>query len=85
MSQSFNIPLSGSAEQFLGKAKTAVEKAGGTLNGDEKAGTIAISTPIGGIQARYEIVDTTATIHIDEKPFFLSVDKIRSTLTKYLV
>lgn len=84
MAQSFNILLSGSADQFLGKAKTAVEKAGGTINGDEKAGNIAISTPIGSIKARYEILGATATIHVDDKPFFLTIDKIKSTLTQYL-
>lgn len=84
MSKSFSIPISGSADQFISKAKAAVEKAGGTLTGDNQAGSIAISTPVGSIKARYAILGGTATIYVDDKPFFLTIDKIRSTLTKYI-
>lgn len=85
MSQSFNIDLNRPAGEFIQKAKAAVEKAGGTFKGDESAGGIAVDTLIGNIKARYEITGTTATIHIDDKPFLLSMNKIRSALSKYLV
>jgi hypothetical protein len=84
MSRSFSIPVAGSADQFISKAKAAVEKAGGTLTGDNQAGSIDITTPVGSIKARYTISGGNATIHVDDKPFFLTIDKIRSTLTKYL-
>jgi hypothetical protein len=85
MSQSFNIDLNRPAGEFIEKAKAAVEKAGGSFRGDENAGGITVDTLIGNIKARYEIAGTTATIHIDNKPFLLSMGKIQSALSKYLV
>lgn len=84
MSQSFSIPVPGTAAEFVTKARAAVEKAGGTLTGDDQAGSINISTPIGSIKARYAISGGSATIHVDDKPFFLTMDKIKATLTQYI-
>jgi hypothetical protein len=84
MSQSFTIELKDQPAEFIKKAKSAVEKAGGTLNGDERAGNIAVDTPVGDIHARYEISGSNATIHIDKKPMLLAMSMIKSALTKYL-
>lgn len=84
MAHSFEIDLKGSPSEFIGKAKSALEKAGGTFNGNETKGSMAVGTPVGNISARYEISGTRATIHIDDKPFLLSVNTIKGALSKYL-
>ena len=84
MAQSFEIDLKGSPAEFIKKAKTTLEKAGGTFTGDENKGNMAVSTPLGNISAHYEIAGTRATIHIDDKPFLLTVNTIKSALSKYL-
>lgn len=84
MSRSFDIQLKRPAGEFIQKAKSAVERAGGRFNGNENTGDIAVKTAMGSVKARYSIVGTTATIYIDDKPFLVTVGMIKSALGKYL-
>jgi hypothetical protein len=84
MANTFELELKRPAADFIQKARSAAEKNGGTFTGDDKAGSLDISTPIGSIRASYAINGTTATITIHDKPFFLSTDKIKSVLSQYI-
>jgi hypothetical protein len=85
MACSFDIQLKEEPHVYLNKARTAVEKLKGSLVGDDQAGSISVSTPIGDIKAEYAIQGNNVMhINVLDKPFFLSCDKIKMVLKEYI-
>lgn len=80
----FSISFTGSAQELINKAKTAVINAGGNFSGDASQGTFAISTPAGKISGNYAVSGQDFSVAVSEKPFFVSCGMIEAQLRKYL-
>jgi hypothetical protein len=79
MSCKFKIPFTGSLEQSLNKARTAVEGQGGTFSGDESSGNFEVSV-MGTIKGSYTVLGNELDIVIDSKPLFVSCGMIEGFL-----
>ncbi len=79
----FKIPFSGSAEQVLNRARTAVEGQGGTFSGSEASGEFQVSV-MGTIKGTYIVMGNELDITIDSKPMFVSCGMIESFLKSKL-
>ena len=80
---SFSIPFSGSAEDIFHKAKTAVEKQGGSFNGDTGSGNFTISV-FGTINGSYSVSGQQLNIEIDDKPMMIPCAAIENALKSQL-
>ena len=83
MACKFKIPFSGSAEQVLNRARTAVEGQGGTFSGDETCGGFEVSV-MGTIKGSYTLMGNDLEISIDSKPMFVGCGMIESFLKSKL-
>jgi len=79
MSCKFKIPFTGSLEQSLNKARSAVEGQGGTFSGDETSGSFEVSV-MGTIKGSYTVLGNELDIVIDSKPLFVSCGMIEGFL-----
>lgn len=79
----FKIPFSGSSEQVLNRAKTAVEGQGGTFSGDEISGNFEVKV-MGTIRGSYSVLGNELDISIDSKPMFVGCGMIESFLKSKL-
>ena len=79
MSCKFKIPFSGSTQQVLNKARTAVEGQGGIFSGDESSGNFEVSV-MGTIKGSYTVLGNELDIMIDSKPLFVSCGMIEGFL-----
>jgi hypothetical protein len=79
MSCKFKIPFTGSLEQSLNKARSAVEGQGGTFSGDESSGNFEVSV-MGTIKGSYTVLRNELDIVIDSKPLFVSCGMIEGFL-----
>jgi len=80
----FSISFSGSPEEVLGKAKTAVEKQGGTFAGDTNSGDFSINV-FGTISGSYTVSGNQLNIVIDEKPLMIPCGAIENVLKNQMV
>ena len=80
----FTIPFSGSADQILEKARSAVEGQGGTFTGDTGGGTFEVSVFGNSIAGSYSVSERNLNMVIDSKPFLIPCSTIESFLTKQL-
>ncbi len=83
MACKFKIPFSGSAQQVLNRARTAVEGQGGTFTGTEASGEFQVSV-MGSIKGSYTVMGNELDIAIDSKPLFVSCGMIESFLKSKL-
>ncbi|MDB5199850.1 MAG: hypothetical protein JWO92_1813 [Chitinophagaceae bacterium] len=83
MACKFKIPFSGSAEQVLNRARTAVEGQGGTFAGDENSGSFEVSV-MGTIKGSYTLTGNELDISIDSKPMFVGCGMIEGFLKSKL-
>ncbi len=79
MSCKFKIPFSGSTQQVLNRARTAVEGQGGIFSGDESSGNFEVSV-MGTIKGSYTVLGNELDIVIDSKPLFVSCGMIEGFL-----
>ncbi|HEV8079827.1 MAG TPA: hypothetical protein VGP43_03880 [Chitinophagaceae bacterium] len=84
MACKFKIPFTGSAEQVLNRARTAVEGQGGTFSGDEAGGEFEVSV-MGTIKGSYTLIGNELDIVIDSKPMFVGCSMIEGFLKSKLV
>jgi len=83
MSCKFSIPISGSAEEMLAKAKKAVESQGGEFNGDTSSGTFHVKV-MGTIEGSYTVAGNELLINIANKPMFIPCGTIEGFLKSQL-
>ncbi len=83
MACKFKIPFTGSAEQVLNRARTAVEGQGGTFSGDEAGGEFEVSV-MGTIKGSYTLIGNELDIVIDSKPMFVGCSMIEGFLKSKL-
>ena len=75
----FSIDFSGSAEGIYNKAKAAVEKQGGTFNGDSNSGRFSINV-FGNITGSYTVSGNQLLIVIEDKPMMIPCAAIENAL-----
>jgi len=83
MACKFKIPFSGSAQQVLHRARTAVEGQGGTFSGTEANGDFQVSV-MGTIKGAYTVFGNELDIVIESKPLFVSCSMIEGFLKSKL-
>ena len=79
----FKLPFSGSLQQSLEKARTAVKGQGGTFTGDETCGNFEVSV-MGAIKGSYTVMGNELDIVIDSKPMFVGCGMIEGFLKSKL-
>ncbi|MBA2745402.1 MAG: hypothetical protein H0U44_04175 [Flavisolibacter sp.] len=75
----FSIQFSGTPEAIFNKAKSAVEKQGGSFNGDAHAGSFSISV-FGTISGSYTVSEQSLDINIEDKPMMIPCAAIENAL-----
>lgn len=83
MACKISVPLTASAADLFLKIKNAIEKNGGTLNGDQYAGSFNIKI-MGTIAGTYTTNEQTMDIIVENKPLFISCGQIESFLLSHL-
>ena len=75
----FSIPFTGSADEVYNKAKAAVEKQGGSFNGDNNSGSFSINV-FGAITGSYNVAGDQLNIMIEDKPMMIPCSAIENVL-----
>jgi hypothetical protein len=75
----FSISFSGTPEEVYNKAKAAVEKQGGSFNGDANSGNFSISV-FGTISGSYVVSGNQLNISIEDKPMMIPCSAIENVL-----
>ena len=80
MACNFSIPINGSPEQILKKARSAVQGQGGNFDGDNSNGNFKLSVMGNTIAGAYTVSGQNLQITITDKPFLVSCGMIESYL-----
>jgi len=83
MACEISIPLTASATDLFSKVKDAIETNGGTLNGDQYAGSFNIKI-MGTIAGTYSTNENMMNIIVENKPLFISCVQIEKFLLSRL-
>lgn len=83
MACEISIPVAASATELFAKVKDAIEKNGGTINGDEFSGSFQIKI-MGTIAGSYSTNGNMMSIIVENKPLFISCGQIESFLLSRL-
>jgi hypothetical protein len=75
----FSIDFSGSADDVFNKARTAVERQGGTFSGDANSGSFSIQV-FGMISGSYSVSGQQLNITIEDKPLMIPCAAIENVL-----
>jgi hypothetical protein len=81
---SFSVTFTGTADETVAKARGAIEKFGGTFDGDTSRGNLVASTPAGKVKGTYQVQGQTITIDIIDKPFVVPASVIEAQIRKFL-
>lgn len=76
----FELPIPSNIGALLERARDAIGKAGGTLEGDERAGIFSGSAGIGKLRGRYTVTASAIVLEIDEKPWIVPCSKIEEAV-----
>lgn len=79
----FSIPFTGTPEQVLSKAKSAIETQGGQFSSNGQGGTFSISV-LGTISGSFAISGQSLNVAIEKKPMLIGCGVIESTLRDQL-
>ena len=79
----FSIGFSGTPQDIFNKAKAAVEKQGGSFNGDASTGTFSINV-FGTISGSYSVSGNQLDIVIEDKPMMIPCGAIENVLKSQL-
>jgi hypothetical protein len=83
MACNFSLDLSGPPSQALERARTEIEKQGGTFNGDENSGSFTVKI-FGTISGSYTVSGGKLNVVISDKPMFISCGQIESFLRSHV-
>ena len=73
---SFTIKKPEDIESALSALQTAIQKAGGSINGNSNRGRIKSS----GVEGIYEVGEDSIKITVEKKPFIVSKELIEKTI-----
>ena len=80
MACNFSIPFTGTPEEVLNKARTAVQSQGGNFEGDTITGIFGVTVVGNTIKGSYTVDGQNLVIVIDTKPFFVPCSTIEGYL-----
>ena len=80
----FSKQLTSSPVEVLDRVRRGLDKYGGGLQGDERAGTLRAPTPLGTIEGSYRERGTTLEIQVDRKPRLLPCSAIEAVIDRFL-
>ena len=81
----FTIPFTGSAEDILEKASSAVKSQGGMFAGDTTSGNFDVSVFGNTIIGTYQVSNNNLNIIIESKPFLVPCSMIEGFLKSKIV
>jgi len=81
----FTIPFTGSANEIVDKARSAVESQDGFFEGDISSGSFKLSVFGNSIEGSYNIQQQDLNIIIDSKPFLVPCSVIEGFLKKQVI
>ena len=84
MAHTFEIPFKGDPESIINRAKSTIEKAEGTLEGNAAQGNFQVPSMIGEVKGSYTIENSNLVVTITDKPVFAPYSMIEDALKKYL-
>ena len=79
----FSIGFSGSPEEVFNRAKSAVEKQGGSFSGDATGGSFSIQV-FGTISGSYTVSGQELKIVIEDKPMMIPCAPIENALKRQI-
>jgi len=80
----FSIPINGTPEDVLNKAKNLMQSQGGTFEGDTSSGNFQVSVFGSTITGSYTVVGQEMSIIIEDKPFLIPCSTIEGFLRNQL-
>ena len=80
----FIIPFSGSPNDILSKAQTAIQNQDGIFDGDDTSGNFKVSVMGSTIKGSYSVMGQDLDIVIESKPFLIPCSTIESFLRNKL-
>lgn len=80
----FTIPITGTPEQTLERARSMMQSQGGTFEGDTSAGNFQVSVFGSTITGSYTVAGQDMTILIEDKPFLIPCSTIEGFLRNQL-
>jgi hypothetical protein len=80
MACNFTIPFSGTPDNVVNRAKSAVQNQGGTFRGDQNTGAFQISIMGSAIRGSYTISGQELNVTIESKPFLIPCNTIENFL-----
>lgn len=80
----FSVTFTGSSDDTLDKARRALAKEGGAVEGDGSKGTLLAVTPAGKVKGTYRVEGQTLTIEVTDKPFIVPASAIEAQVRKFL-
>ena len=80
MACNFSIPFSGSPNDVLARAKSAVTGQGGAFKGDASSGAFQLSVMGSAVKGSYRVDGTNLNVTIDSKPFLIPCSTIENFL-----
>lgn len=80
----FSLPFSGDPETLLNKVKSAIEKQGGSFDGDATSGNFSVKV-MSTISGTYNVSGNTLSISINSKPIFISCNQIESFMKSQFI
>jgi hypothetical protein len=75
-----NLPITGTAEELVNKARMAIEKQSGRFTGDDNQGSFSLQVMGSSIAGEYFVDGQELIISITEKPFFVPASVIEKFL-----
>lgn len=75
----FSISFSGTPDEVYTKAKAAVERQGGSFNGDASSGSFNINV-FGAISGSYSVAGNQLHVVIEDKPMMIPCGAIENVL-----
>jgi hypothetical protein len=80
----FIIPIAGTAEDTLNRAKSLMQSQGGTFEGDTSSGNFQVSVFGSTIAGSYTVLGQDLSIVIEDKPFLIPCSTIEGFLRNQL-
>lgn len=79
----FTVEFTMTPEELVGKARKAIEDAGGTFSGNTSEGSFEISSPV-KVKAHYTMTANSITLTVTDKPMIVPCSMIEAKLREYL-
>ena len=80
----FDINMDTDIKALVEKIQSEILKRKGSVEGDEKEGSVILPAPIGAVHADYKVLDGQLELTINKKPFIVPYSKIESEIKRLI-